>query len=204
MAAARNAGVPVADYLDNRFAKPGATAETVRAMLKLADIHGDSAAICEIGPGSGRYAEAVINTLHPVTYEIYETATDWLAHLAKLPNAVIRPCDGRTLSPTSDGSVDLVHAQKVFVYLEFSATVGYLDEMARVVRPGGAVAFDIVSEACLQDDIVRGWAKRGTIYRPIPRTWAIEFLQRRGLTLLGSHLAPLTDGTTELMVFRRE
>jgi hypothetical protein len=33
--------------------------------------------------------------------------------------AVIRACDGHTLSQTSSASVDLVHAQKVFVYLQF-------------------------------------------------------------------------------------
>jgi len=203
IAAARNAGLPIADYIDRTFAQPGATVETVRAMLELADLHGDGGTICEIGPGSGRYAEAVIKTVHPVAYEIYETATDWLPHLAKLPNVIIRKCDGRTLSQTSDASVDLVHAHKVFVYLDFSATVGYLEEMARVVRPGGVVAFDIVSEKCLDDNTVLEWADRGTIYRPIPRLWAIEFLRRRGLALLGAHLAPLTEGSTELMVFRR-
>jgi hypothetical protein len=115
-----------------------------------------------------------------------------------LPNVVIRDCDGHTLSQTAGASVDLVHAQKVFVYLEVYATAGYLGEVARVVRPGGTVALDIVTEACLDDETVREWARRGSIYRPVPRAWAIEFLQRRGLTLRGSHFAPLPDGTTGL------
>lgn len=204
IAAAQKAGMSVVDYIDSTFAKLGATAETVSAMLKLADLRGDVATVCEIGPGSGRYAEAVINSLHPGSYEIYETATDWLPHLTHLPNAVIRDCDGRTLSQTTDASVDLVHAQKVFVYLEFSVSAGYLEEMARVVRPGGVVAFDILTENCMDDAVVRQWTERGTIYRPIPRAWAAGFMQRRGLSLVGSHLAPLTEGTTELMVFRRD
>jgi hypothetical protein len=204
MAAARKAGMSVADYIDSTFAKPGATAETVSAMLKIADLRGDVATVCEIGPGSGRYAEAVINSLHPGSYEIYETATDWLPHLGQLPNAVIWPCDGRTLSQTADASVDLVHAQKVFVYLEFSVTAKYLEEMARVVRPGGVAAFDILTENCMDDAAVAQWIERGTFYRPIPRTWAAGFMQRRGLSLAGSHLAPLTEGMTELMVFRRD
>ena len=88
-------------------------------MLELADLHDECETVCEIGPGSGRYAEEVIAALHPDTYEVYETATDWLPYLRKLPNAVIRACDGHTLSQTSSASVDLVHAQKVFVYLQF-------------------------------------------------------------------------------------
>ncbi len=105
----------------------------------------------------------------PRCYEIYETAKDWLPHLSQLPNIVVRDCDGHTLSQTRDASVDLVHAHKVFVYLEFYATAGYLKEMARVVRPGGTVAFDIVTEGCLDDETVGTWARDGTIYRPVPR-----------------------------------
>jgi phospholipid N-methyltransferase len=204
IAAARKAGLSVADYIDSTFARPGATAQTVSTMLRLADLSGGVGTVCEIGPGSGRYAEAVIKALRPDSYEIYETAADWLPHLADLPNAIIRDCDGRALSQTADGSVDLVHAQKVFVYLEFAATIRYLEEMARVVRPHGVVAFDIVTENCLDDATVRHWAQQETIYRPIPRAWAIGFMQRRGLSLAGSYIAPLTEGVTELMVFRRD
>jgi SAM-dependent methyltransferase len=208
IAAAQKAGLSVGAYIDRTFAVPGATRDTVRAMLELADLHDKCERVCEIGPGSGRYAEEVIAALHPDSYEIYETARDWLPHLSQLPNVVVRDCDGHTLSQTAGSSVDLVHAQKVFVYLEFYATAGYIDEMARVVRPGGTVAFDIVTEDCFDDENVREWAQRGTIYRPVPRTWTIEFLQRCGLTLRGSHFAPLPDETlkltTELLVFRRD
>lgn len=32
-------------------------------------------------------------------------------------------------------------------------TVGYLREMARVVRPGGVVAFDVVTENCMDETV---------------------------------------------------
>lgn len=204
MAAAQKAGLPLGAYIDRTFAQPGATRDAVHAMLELADLPGECEAVCEIGPGSGRYAEEVIANLHPRRYEIYETARDWLPRLSQLPNAVLRNCDGHSLSQTTSASVDLVHAQKVFVYLEFYATAGYLQEMARVVRPGGTVAFDVVTEACLDEETVRTWARDGTIYRPVPRTWAIEFMQRHGLALRGSHFSPLPPGTSELLVFRRD
>jgi len=140
IAAADKAGLSVSAYIDRTFAEPGTTPDTVKAMLEFADLHDTCKTVCEIGPGTGRYAQEVIAALHPDSYEIYETAKDWLPHLRKLPNAVIRDCDGRTLSQTPSASVDLVHAQKTLVYLEFYVTAGYLDEMARVVRPGGAVA----------------------------------------------------------------
>ena len=173
-------------------------------MLDLAQLREPVQRVCEIGPGSGRYAEKVIASLNPDVYEMYETATDWLPHLKTLRGAVLRPADGRTLASTESASVDLVHAQKVFVYLEFPTMVSYLQEMVRVVRPGGAVAFDIVSERCLDDETLALWLDAGhTIYRPICRHWVVEYLGQRGLTLLGDFLTPLTGGKSDLLVFRR-
>jgi hypothetical protein len=204
IAAAQKAGLPLGAYLDMRFAKPGATPDAVHAMLKLGDLHDKCGTICEIGPGSGRFAEEVIAALHPDRYEIYETAKDWLPWLSRLPGAVIQKCDGRTLSHTPDGSIDFVHANKVFVYTEFCITAGYLEEMARVVCPGGVVAFDIVTEECLSDETVREWVRFASFYRPVPREWVVEFMRRRGLAIRGSHFSPLPPGTTELLVFRRD
>ena len=204
IAAAQKAGLSVGAYIDKTFAEPGATLQTVQAMLKLADLGDQRGTVCEIGAGSGRFAEEVIAALSPGRYEVYETASDWLPWLRKLPNAVIQECDGRRLSQTPDRSVDLVHAHKLFVYCEFFTTAGYLEEMARVTRPGGAVAFDIVTEECLDDETVREWVRVASFYRPVPREWAVEFMRRRGLTLRGSHFSPLPPGTAELLVFRRE
>ena len=204
IAAAQKAGLPLGAYIDRTFAQPGATPQTVQAMLELADFRDKCGTVCEIGPGSGRFAGEIIAALSPDRYEIYETAKDWLPWLSRLPNAVIQECDGHTLSQTPDGSVDLVHAQKVFVYCEFFTTAGYLEEMARVVRPGGTVAFDIVTEECLDDETVREWVRIASFYRPVPRAWTVEFMRRRGLTLRGSHFSPLPPGTTELLVFGRD
>ena len=203
IAAARKAGLSLAAHIDQTYAKPGAIPETVRAMLELGGVRSRCETVCEIGPGTGRYAEEVIAAVRPAAYEIYETAKDWLPQLRKLPGAVVRDSDGHTLRDTPSASVDLVHAQKVFVYLEFYTTAGYLQEMARVVRPGGAVAFDIVTEGCLDDETVCRWSQGGSIYRPVPRTWAIEFLERRGLAFRGSVFVPLPGETAELLVFRR-
>jgi SAM-dependent methyltransferase len=171
-------------------------------MLELGKVQ-EGCDACEIGPGSGRYAVKIIEMLHPRTYEIYESARDWIPTLRALPNAVIRDCDGRTLAQTKDASVDLVHAQKVFVYIEFYASMGYLEEMVRVVRPGGIVAFDILTEDCLDEETVRAWVRQGSFYRPFPKDWTIEFMQRRGLDFVGSHFSPLPPGRAELLVFRR-
>lgn len=203
MAEARKADLSVSAWIDQTYAEPGATSALVKAMLSISGQSGKCGRVCEIGPGTGRYAEEVIAALQPDAYEIYETARDWILVLRKLPNAIIRHCDGRTLAQTPDASIDLVHAQKVFTYLPFFATAGYIAEMARVVRPGGTVAFDVASEDCLDEPTVLKWIEQGTIYHPFPKSWAVDFLQRRGLTLLGSATTPLPPGKSELLVFRR-
>jgi SAM-dependent methyltransferase len=203
IAAAKRAGLPLGTYIDNRWVEPGATGKVVSEMLELADLPQKVRAVCEIGPGSGRFVEEVTAALHPDVYEIYETARDWLPRLRTLPNTILRDCDGRSLRDTADASIDLVHAQKVFVYLRFYVVASYLEEMARVVRPGGVVAFDVATEPCLDEATVRSWVTDGTIYSPFPRTWAIGFMRRRGLSLLGSCFTPMPPGTAELLVFRR-
>ncbi|MET8540653.1 class I SAM-dependent methyltransferase [Kitasatospora sp. NPDC004799] len=204
LTAARRAGISVEDYIDRYSAAPGATAESVDALLRLADLGEHVERVCEIGAGSGRYAARVIAATHPGTYEIYETAADWLPRLRSLPNAAVRPTDGHTLSATATESVDLVHAHKLFVYIPLVVAIGYIDEMARVVRPGGTVAFDVVNEDCLDDAMTKHWvSSRATIYGMISRSWLLDRLAQRGLSLLGGHFVPLSGGRTELLVFRR-
>jgi len=204
IAAAHRAGLSLADYIDQRNATPGTTASTVKAMLSIAGLSGHVDRVCEIGPGTGRYAERIIATLHPDVYEMYETATDWLPYLRRLPNAKLLPADGRTLRHTASESVDLVHANKVFVYIPLVVTVGYLREMARATRPGGTVAFDIVTEDCMDAVTTNSWVDAGsTLYSMIPRQWTIDLLSHERLTLLGSTFAALTGGKTEILVFRK-
>ena len=77
--------------------------------------------------------------------------------------------------------------------------------MARghLVKPGGVVAFDVVTDPCLDERTAELWAKVGSIHHVISRDWLVQYLGRRGLELLGSHFTPLPPGTAELMVFRR-
>jgi len=204
IAAARRSGLSLSDYIDRFSAEPGATASTVEAMLKIAELHDHVDRVCEIGPGTGRYAELVIDALRPSVYEIYETAADWLPHLRRLPGSMVLPADGHSLRHTAPGSVDLVHAQKVFVYTPLVVSIGYMQEMARVVRPGGTVAFDIVTERCMDEEATKAWVTTGaSLYSMIPRQWTVDLAASLGLQLLGSAFAPLSGGRTELLVFRR-
>jgi SAM-dependent methyltransferase len=207
VAAAQRAGVSVGDYLDSYSAVPGATAATVDAMLRLGGLSEHIERVCEIGPGSGRYASIVMSALQPRAYEAYETASDWIRYLRdKFPRMILHPADGHSLRYTATASIDLVHSHKLFNYIPFVATLGYLAEMARVVRPHGVVAFDVMTEDCLDEAMTTTWLdhpEQGMIYALTPRRWTVDFLARRGLDLQGQHFVPVSGVRTELLVFRR-
>ena len=202
IAAAQEARLPLGAYPDKRFAKPGATPDTVRAMLKLGDLHHKCGTVCEIGAGSGRFAEEVIAALHPDRYEIYETAKG-LAALAE------------SAAGRRDPEVRRSHAVPDARWLDRSRACPQGLRLHRVLHHGGIAGRDGTGGASrrrrglrhrdrLDDEVVREWVRVASFYRPIPREWVVEFMRRRGLAIRGSHFSPLPPGTTELPVFRRD
>jgi hypothetical protein len=186
---------------------PGATESTIKGMVGLGVFEKPINAIVEIGPGSGRYLEKTVAHCEPKRYEIYETSAPWAAYLQKNYNVVMRPTDGRHLSSTSDQSVDLVQAHKVFSGIPSLPTFGYWKEMSRVCRVGGFVVFDILTEVCLEPSILHKWIgsaiDNGAYPAAIPREAAINFFKSESFDLKGSFLAPMGPGLTEVFVFQK-
>lgn len=205
---AEDAGLSVADYVDQKYNKAGATQETVDGMVKLRVFDGNIRRICEIGPGSGRYLEKVIKLCTPEQYEIYETATEWAEWLVKNYNVVLQPTDGETLASTPSDSVDLVHAHKVFVCLPFLTNCRYLEEMIRVVRGKGKMVFDIVTEDCMDNPTLESWRASGIKSAHFPsfmsKQFTLEYVTSRGFSYDGSFIIPMKPGKTECFVFTRK
>lgn len=172
-------------------------------MVQLSALGDQVDRVCEIGPESCHYAQQVIVAVRPTAYEIYDAAPDWLPYLRRLPGVVARHGAGNTLSATPSASVDLVHAHRFFTHTPFCTTLGYLTEMARVTRPGGVAAFDVITELCV-DGCMTNRAENSLLRSVTPRSWAIELLERRGLALVGNHFEPFGGALTELLVFRKE
>jgi Methyltransferase domain len=199
---AKRAGLTVGDYIDLKFQVPGATQSTIDQLTAFGIFNGKVEAVCEVGPGSGRYLEKVQRLCAPSSYEIYETSKEWSDWLARIYHVTAHDADGTSLRDTATGSVDLVHAHKVFVYLPFVVTYQYFDELIRIARTGGSIVFDIVSERCMVNDIVEKWIA-SKLYFPcmMPREFVIDFFARRQCSLRGSFFAPLIPGQSEYLVF---
>jgi phospholipid N-methyltransferase len=206
--AARRAGQSVGDYIDRTYSQAGITAETIEQM-RSAGVLDHARRICEIGPGSGRYLERVMKICAPERYEIYETATDWRAYLERTYSHVVsRSTDGRTLAETATGSVDLVHAHKVFCGLPTMVALSYLREMARVVAPGGAIVFDTLTERLLDSKQVDAWlsstASYDTYPAMLPRQYVVDRMHEYGFGLTKSFDVAISPGASECFVFRRQ
>jgi SAM-dependent methyltransferase len=205
LADAENAGMPLGDYIDLRFNVPGTTQKTIDNMADLGVFSGKVDRVCEIGPGSGRYLAKVVELCKPSRYEIYETSKDWREWLAQKYGVILQNTDGASLSSTPSQSLDLVHTHKV-LYGNPIITIGrYLFEMARVVKDGGHVVFDLVTEDCLTDDLLEKWISSGVDHAcsMTSKQYAIDFFARRGFRYIGGFIVPMEPGVTEYFVFKK-
>ncbi|MEU9069879.1 MULTISPECIES: methyltransferase domain-containing protein [Streptomyces] len=207
MRAARSACLPVGDYLDGVMnGTPGATQSTIDELRALGVFAAGPKTVLEIGPGSGRYLEKTLKECSPGRYEIYETAAPWADYLVDTFKVVAQPTSGSSLAPTPDGSVDLVHAHKVFNTVTFLGASRYFFEMARVTRPGGRIVFDVMTETCLDPTTMRAWATEGgaghdSYPAAMPRQACVDLFETLGCGLEASFLAPMGFASTEVLVF---
>ena len=122
LSAAGELDLSVCDYLERIWGKEGDTERVVAKMGKYGICSDNLKYICEIGSGSGRYLEKIINLCNPVLYESYEIEKDWADFLERKYSVVSHDADGRSLRYTKSSSVDLVHAHGLFVYIPFLTT----------------------------------------------------------------------------------
>ena len=205
IAEAARSGMSLGDFIDSKFNVPGSTRDTIEQMDRLGVFREPIRRVVEIGPGTGRYLEKVLERCKPATYEVYETAFDWRRRLKDLFPVIAHIPDGRTLAQTPDGSADLVHAHKVFSSLQVSAVCKYLEEMARVCAPNGRIVFDVLTEPCLSLGELRKWYASGATYANsmLPRQFLINRLRELNVNFVGDFFIPMLPGTTHYFVFQK-
>ena len=203
---AERSGLSLCDYIDNNFNVPGVTQMTIDKLVTFGALSKKEKIICEIGPGSGRYLEKVMEFCKPERYEIYETSKPWREWLVEKYQVIPLPADGASLSSTQAKSVDLVHTHKMLYGNPVITIFRYLNEMVRVVKDDGYIVFDLVTEECLTEEILERWITSGVTHAcgMTPKQYALDFFKTRGFQYLGGFIVPMAPGVTEYFIFRRK
>lgn len=184
--AAKSRGQSVRAYVEELWEQQGCTEKVLQEMRQTGCLETWDR-ICEIGPGTGRYLELVLQACSPKQYDIYEIADDWATYLAQTyaPIVVRQPTDGKTLSSTPTASCGLVHVHGVFVYLPFLHAFEYFAEMDRICAPQGYLVFDFYPDQDFTLDMIKHWLSFPERYPVIlPQQRIVEYFQDIGYRLI--------------------
>jgi SAM-dependent methyltransferase len=205
VSAAESEGLSVCDYVERLWEKPGETQKVIEQMVSCGAFVDANLNVVEIGTGTGRYLEKVLQHCKPAKYESYEVAGDWAKWLRETYPIVSHKADGVSLKQTSEHSVDLLHAHGVFVYLPFLVSYRYWIEMWRVIRNGGIVIFDIISEDCLDEKTVGNWLNTEIDYPCFhSRKFLVSLFGKHGFSLVKTFMNRYGEVKSEYLVFIRD
>lgn len=142
VAEAQRDGMAVNDFIEKDHRKP-ALEELER--LVFAHIDGRST-VCELGPGTGVYTRHISPRITQGRFIVVDSDPNAIAFLRKhLPAndcVELHRNEGTALPVDGRGSVDLAFSASVFTGGNLSYFFRYVQEFARVLRPGGHLVFD--------------------------------------------------------------
>lgn len=108
----------------------------------------ETARVCELGPGLGRWARHVAPRVSKGEYHLVES-DPWLVtflrrYFEDQPHVRLWPLEGVTLPCPNAGSFDLAFALDVFFGYQLGRADLFIREFARILRPGGTCVIQYV------------------------------------------------------------
>lgn len=201
------------DYLeDENIGGVGRRRDFIIQELNSRKVFENKTHILEIGAGTGMYLEKTLSLAQPKTYEVYETALDWVTYLQEQykgseARVVCHNANGRNLHQTADASVDLLLAHAVYVYIPMIASMKYLIDSARVLKPGGLMVFDVFSDQHFHWDVVKQWIDDSSGYVfpvVIAHDLVQEFAKNNGFNVLHMFDSPLHASTSTYYILEKK
>ena len=212
IAAAKAKGMKINEYVESTTddeRKKGRRDRVIKKMAEVGVFEGLES-VCEIGPGTGRYMEKVIEVAKPRVYEIYETHVGWRDYLkseySNEPACAVRAinANGRTLSETTDKSCDLVHVHAVFVYLPLLQCLTYVKEAFRVSKSGGFVVLDFIPSETFDKKIADAWLASPHKWPVlIPEKLLREMASQEGFSVQESFEEVYGESFVKYLIFKR-
>ena len=205
VAGAKLEGLSICDYVEALWDNKGGTQYVIDQINECGIFLNKGLNVVEIGAGTGRYMEKVLKVCKPNLYESYETAKDWADYLQSAYPIISHPADGSSLRFTHDYSAGLIHAHGVFVYLPFLISYRYWEEIWRTTKIGGFVIFDIISEDCLQRDLIQKWLESNHSYPCfLSKSFTVSLFNSHGFSLVKTFTHRYGAGKSEYLVFLRK
>ena len=204
ISAAKADGLSVCDYVEKEWNQVGETQKVIDKMKDFGAFERTNPTVCEIGAGTGRYMEKILEVCEPTKYESYETAQDWAEWLQGQYPIISHPTKGSSLEHTNDSSIDLLHAHGVFVYIPFFDTARYFREIDRVTKNGTYIVFDCITEDCLDDKNLNSWISSDYDYpRPVYESFILNSFPQQKYELLGTFFSKYGQGKSKYFVFKK-
>lgn len=208
--AAKRAGMSVCDYLEGLEldARKKGRRDRIVERLHCLGILKDFTRVCEIGPGTGRFMERILEIAHPQVYDIFETDIGWRDYLKEKHHDTnycqvnAHDADGISLTSIPHNSCGLVHAHAVFVYLPLLHVVQYIKEMVRVSNLDGYIVFDFFPAESFDLATTEKWLN-GSHHWPvvIPRIMLVELMNSMGCIKVASFSEIYGESQTEYLIF---
>ena len=202
---AKKLNLSVCDYVEKLWDQQGATANVIEKILDYVQSR-DLNHIVEIGPGTGRYTEKLLQQVEAKQYEIYEVAKDWNDYLQSTygDKIIAQQADGISLNHTQANSCELVHAHGVFVYLGYIHAFRYFSEMCRVCAHGGYVMFDYYSQHEMDLQIIERCIATNNDYAMVLHEGTVNaYFNSKGFTLLGDFLNRHGQGYSRYVIYQK-
>jgi len=197
-------GLSVCDYVEQEWNQVGETQKVISHMKEYGAFNFENPSVCEIGAGTGRYMEKVLENCNPKRYESYETANDWAKWLQNEYPIISQPTDGFSLNSTVDSSLDLIHSHGVFVYLKFLDNIRYFNDMIRAIKPNGLIIFDCYTEECMDETSLEKWlSSKHNFPSILPNDYVIEYFVKNGFEILGHFFNAHGQGKSKYFVFKK-
>jgi len=134
----------VGDYAEIQWGEVGKSRSIVETLYR--PHLKENSAVLEAGPGTGMYARKVLEHIPCGAMHLYEIDPYWKRFLFRMlgsdSRVHIHESNGYSYDDIPDESIDVYHANGVFIYTPHLVTCRNLVEAVRVTRPGGIIAFD--------------------------------------------------------------
>ena len=197
-------GLSVCDYVEKIWNQVGETKKVIDSMENLGVFENANPTVCEIGAGTGRYMEKILEKCNPKRYESYETAQDWADWLEKNYNIKSLETNGHVLKSTKDKSIDIIHSHGVFVYLPFFDSLRYFKEIDRVTITNSYIIFDCITEDCLDNKSLNKWLNSDCNFpRILPEKYVFDFFPSNKYKLIGNFFTPYGQSKSKYFIFKR-